>query len=78
MVRSVEALRSRLNTYCTGAKPRQDSLLYCPDQTVKQPGTSSIDPVRIVDAGKREHLPHIIRTLMPDDEPTSPVADEVR
>lgn len=77
MVRSAEALRSRLNKYCTGAKPRQDSLLYCPDYKVKQPGTSGIDPARIVDAGKREHLAHIIRTLLPEDEPASPLADEV-
>jgi hypothetical protein len=77
MARSVEALRYRLNKFCTGDKPTIDSLLYCPDYRVKQPGTSGIDPARIVDAGKREHLAHIIRTLLPEDEPASPLADEV-
>ncbi|MDP2254339.1 MAG: NERD domain-containing protein, partial [Thiobacillus sp.] len=77
MTRSAEALRARLNKYCTADKPRQDSLLYCPDYQVKQPGSAGIDPARIVDAGKREHLVHIIRTLLPEDAPASPVADEV-
>jgi len=77
MTRSVEALRNRLHKYCTSDKPLLDSLLYCPDYTVKQPGTAGIDPARIVDAGKREHLVHIIRTLLPEDESASPVAEEV-
>lgn len=77
MTRSAEALRARLNKYCTSDKPRQDSLLYCPDYQVKQPGTAGIDPTRIVDTGKREHLVHIIRTLLPEDVPATPVAEEV-
>ena len=77
MTRSAESLRKRLNQYCTADKPTLDSLLYCPDYQVKQPGTAGIDPARIVDAPKREHLVHTIRTLLPDDSPVSPVADEV-
>jgi len=77
MTRSAEALRNRLNKYCTSGKPTQDSLLYCPDYQVKQPGTAGIDPARIVDANRREHLVRIIRTLLPEDAPASPIADEV-
>jgi hypothetical protein len=77
MARSVEALRNRLNKYCTGDKPTLDSLLFCPDYQVKQPGTAGIDPARIVDASKRDHLAHIIRSLLPEDAPTSKVAEEV-
>ncbi|MEW5966012.1 MAG: ATP-binding domain-containing protein [Pseudomonadota bacterium] len=77
MAHSAESLRKRLNQYCTGDKPTLESLLYCPDYHVKQPGTAGIDPARIVDASKREHLARIIRTLLPEDAPASPVADEV-
>lgn len=77
MARSAESLRNRLNQYCAGDKPTLDSLLYCPDYQIKQPGTAGIDPARIVDVTKREHLTHIIRTLLPEDAPASPVADEV-
>lgn len=77
MARSGESLRKRLNQYCTGDKPTLDSLLYCPDYQVRQPGTAGVDPARIVDAAKREHLVHIIRALLPEDAAASPVADEV-
>ena len=77
MARSVEALRNRLNTYCTGDKPLLDSLLYCPDYQVRQPGSAGIDPARIVDAARREHLVHTIRSLLPQDDPARPLADEI-
>jgi hypothetical protein len=77
MTRSVEALRNRLNTYCTGDKPTLDSLLYCPDYRVKQPGSAGIDPARIVDAAKREHLVHTIRSLLPENDPARPLAGEI-
>ncbi len=77
MARSVEALRNRLNTYCTGDKPLLDSLLYCPDYRVRQPGSAGIDPARIVDAAKREHLVHTIRSLLPQNDPARPLADEI-
>ncbi len=77
MTRSVEALRARLHQYCPSDKPLLDSLLYCPDYHVKQPGTAGIDPARIVDARRREHLARIICTLLPEDAPAAPLADEV-
>lgn len=77
MTRSVEALRKRLNAHCQGDKPQLDSLLLCPDYTVKQPGTAGIDPARIVDASRREHLVHTIRSLLPEYDPARPLAEEV-
>src|SRR3974390_1733091 len=50
MARSAEALHSRLRAFCKGDQTYVDSLLYCPDYTVRQPGTVGIDPARIVDA----------------------------
>lgn len=77
MARSAEALRKRLNAHCQGDKPALDSLLYCPDYTVKQPGSAGIDPARIVDAAKREHLVRTIRSLLPDGDPARSLAEEV-
>jgi hypothetical protein len=77
MARSLEALRKRLNQYCTGDKPVLDSLLYCPDYQVKQPGSAGIDPARIVDASRRDHLARIVRSLLPEDAPATKLADEV-
>jgi hypothetical protein len=77
MARSVEALRKRLHQYCPGEKPTLDSLLYCPDYSVRQPGTAGIDPARIVDASRREHLIHTIRSLLPEHDPARPLAAEI-
>jgi hypothetical protein len=77
MAHSVEALRKRLNAHCQDSKPTIDSLLYCPDFQVKQPGCAGIDPARIVDAGRREYLVHVIRSLLPERDPARPLADEV-
>jgi hypothetical protein len=77
MTRSTEALRKRLNAHCEGDKPQIDSLLYCPDYQVKHPGSAGIDPARIVDAGRREHLVHTIRSLLPEHDPARPLADEI-
>ena len=77
MARSVEALRARLNRFCNGDKPALDSLLYCPDYQVRQPGSAGIDPARIVDAGRRDYLVQTIRGLLPEHAPACPLADEV-
>ena len=77
MIRSAEALRVRLDQYCPAEKPHLDSVLYCPDYTVRQPGTAGTDPARIVDASKRAHLLHIIRTLLPENAPATEVAGDV-
>ena len=77
MTRSVEALRARLNAWCHGDKPLLDSLLYCPDYTVKHPGTAGIDPARIIDASRRGQLVQIICALLPEHDPARPLAEDI-
>ena len=38
MARSADALHRRLRQFCRDQATFVDSLLYCPDYTVKQPG----------------------------------------
>lgn len=76
MARSADALRARLYAACQGDRPALDSLLYCPDYVVRSPGTAGIDPSRVVDARRREHLAELIRAILPVGEP-APVAGRV-
>ncbi len=71
MARSADALHDRLRKFCKGEQTFVDSLLYCPDYTVRQPGTAGIDPARIVDARKKDLLIPIIQAILPA---TAPVA----
>jgi hypothetical protein len=75
--RTLDAMYVRLEKYCKGTKPILGTLLYCPDYTVKNMGTAGIAPERIVDFTKREHLPHIIRTILPLDTPDVPLAEQL-
>jgi hypothetical protein len=65
MTRTVEALRERLRKACSGGQVLLESLLYCPDYTVREPGTAGIDPARIVDARRKSELLPIVRALLP-------------
>lgn len=65
LARTADALTQRLRTICADEPPQVDSLLFCPDYTVKQPGTAGIDPARIVDAPKRDFLVQIIKSILP-------------
>lgn len=73
LARTADALRARLHQYCEGnskageVPPAIDTLLYCPDYTVREPGSAGIDPARIVDARRREQLLAIIRRILPDE-----------
>ena len=66
MARSADALHRRLRQACGEQATFVDSLLYCPDYTVKEPGTAGIAPERIVDAAKKDHLLHVIRSILPE------------
>ena len=77
MGRTLDGLRTRLNQYCKDTKVHIETLLYCPDYTIKNIGSAGIDPSRIVDASRREHLPHIIQSILPLDVPASPIANQV-
>ena len=77
MLRAVEALRARYAKAHKGAPLFVDYLLYCPDYAVGQPQVAGIDPERIVDAGRREHLARIIQSILPAHAPESPEAARI-
>lgn len=77
MGRTLDGMRSRLNDYCQGTKAVLDTLLYCPDYTVNNPGSAGIDPARIVDASRREQLVHTICSILPLDRPVNPITDKI-
>lgn len=64
MARAAEALRERLRQACDGLPVAVDSLLYCPDYTVREPGSAGIDPQRIVDAKRKDQLLPVIRAIL--------------
>ncbi|NTV95321.1 MAG: ATP-binding domain-containing protein [Thiobacillus sp.] len=76
MARSADALRTRLHQACPGDRTSVDSLLYCPDYTVKSPGSAGIAPERIIDARKREHLIPLLCAILPE-ETAAPAAAKV-
>jgi len=69
LARSVDALAHRLRAACGDDPVEVDALLYCPDYTVRSPGTAGIDPARIVDAPRRRYLVETIRGILPADGP---------
>ncbi len=77
MARSADALHSRLRQFCKGETTFVDSLLFCPHYTVKQPGTAGIDPARIVDATKKDHLIAVIRSILPDSGDVLPAKEKI-
>lgn len=68
MARSIAAVRGRLYTYAPQTKIDIDYLLYCPDYTIKTPGSAGIAPERIVDASRREHLSRVILAMVHHSE----------
>lgn len=66
MARNTDALHARLRQVCQSDATFVDSLLYCPDYTVKQAGSAGIDPARIVDASRKDRLIPIIREILPE------------
>ena len=66
---STDTLRARLLQVCRGEHVVVQSILYCPDYTIRSPGTAGIPPERIVDAHRRDQLADIVRRLLPADAP---------
>ncbi len=77
MARSADALHNRLRKACKDEETLVDSLLYCPDYTVKEPGTAGIDPARIVDARTKDHLMHVIRSILPESGEVLPAKQKI-
>ncbi|WP_298618522.1 ATP-binding domain-containing protein [uncultured Zoogloea sp.] len=69
LARNVDALTNRLRAVCDGEPIEVDALLFCPDYTVRAPGTAGIDPARIVDATRRQYLVEVIRAILPASGP---------
>ncbi|MBN8442467.1 MAG: ATP-dependent helicase [Thauera sp.] len=74
LARNADALRARLRPLLEGEEPRLETLFYCPDYTVRQPGTAGLDPTRIVDARRRGELVAIVQALAGGDGSTAPAA----
>ncbi|WP_374267548.1 ATP-binding domain-containing protein [Zoogloea sp.] len=64
-----DALAARLQAACGEAPVEVDALLFCPDYTVRSPGTAGLDPARIVDAPQRARLAAVVRGILPADGP---------
>jgi len=77
MARSAGHLRERLAAFLKGHRADVDSLLYCPDYIVRRPGSAGVDPARIVDAPRREHLAAIVRSLLREGPTDRVVLDNV-
>jgi len=77
MARSAGRLRERLAAFLDGHQADVDTLLYCPDYTVRQPGSAGVDPARIVDAGRREHLAAIVQSLLREGPRDRVVLDSI-
>ncbi len=69
LARNVDALTNRLRAVCGSDPIEVDALLFCPDYTVRSPGTAGIDPARIVDATRRQYLLEVIRAILPASGP---------
>lgn len=75
--RSMDALHKRLGKSCPDAQFHLDSLLFCPDYSVKDPGSAGIDPARIVDASRRGQLVSIVRNILSLEESAHPNIDKL-
>ncbi len=75
--RSMDALYKRLGKSCPETQFHLDSLLFCPDYTVRDLGSAGIDPARIVDASRRDQLVSIIRSILPIDGSMHPCIDKL-
>jgi len=76
--RTLDALRTRLAPVAQGEPLAIDFILYCPDYTVKQPGSAGLPPERIVDARSRGKLCARIREALPDEPPRDLLAQRLR
>jgi len=64
---SAQAIRDRLLQVGRGDPVVVHAILYCPDHTIRHPGTAGIPPEHIIDATRREQLLAVVRGLLPDD-----------
>lgn len=69
-------LRRALSTPQGGSEPPAiEALFYCPDYTVRSPGTAGLPPERIVDAARRDQLPAIVREILEPAETAAAIGE---
>jgi hypothetical protein len=69
MARSADHLRGKLGRRFGKGRVAVDSLLYCPDHSVRALETAGIDPDRIIDAARRDQLPAKLLEILATDVP---------
>lgn len=74
--RTLHTVQNKLGKQLGGQKVRIESLLYCPDHTIKNQATAGLSAERIVDARKKNALIEIIHSLLTPGI-TSPIAQSV-
>ena len=77
IARNADGLQNRLKKSIKDHSIYVDSLLYCPDHKIKKIGTSGIDPDRIVDWNRKDHLVPIVKKILPPSEVNSLLRDEL-
>lgn len=76
--RTLAALRARLAPLLQGEPVAIDYLLYCPDYTVRQPGTAGLPAERIVDERRRAQLCARIGEALPAEPAREALALKLR
>ena len=77
MARSADHVRARLEAFLKGTRVELDTLLYCPDYRVRQPGSAGLDPARIVDATRRDGLAATIVSLLRAETRNEPLLRDI-
>jgi len=76
--RTLEALRRRLAPVVQGEPVAIDYFLYCPDYTIRQPGTAGLPPERLVDASGRAQFCARLLSAVPNESPRDILAHKLR
>jgi hypothetical protein len=76
--RMLDNLQKRLAPVLQGEPTSIDYVLYCPDYTIKQPGSAGVPPERIVDAPKRAELCARVCAALPEAPAREALAKKLR
>ena len=76
--RTIDNLQKRLAPVLQGETTTIEYLLYCPDYSIKQPGSAGIPAERIVDASRRDQLCAIIGAALPQAPAREALARRLR
>ena len=65
IARNTDSFHQKLRRACPDSETLVESLLYCPDYTVRKIETAGIPAARIIDASRRDQLVALIQTILP-------------